>query len=227
MLTIVNNILSQSEVQQFREHLDKAAWQDGKATAGSLATQVKNNQQLADEQSEVAVSLGNHILRKLGNHPQFTAAALPEKIYPPRFNRYEQGETYGPHVDGAMMVIPNTNISLRSDLSATLFLTEPDAYEGGELSIALEFGTQEVKLAAGDMVVYPSSSLHQVKPILSGVRTCAFFWMQSMVQRQEQRTLLYDLDQSIQTLTKHKADQAELTKLSQIYHNLLRQWAQN
>ncbi len=227
MLTVIHNVLDKTEVAQFRAHLDKQAWQDGQQTAGGLAKQVKNNQQLADEQSEVAVSLGNHILRTLGKHPQFTAAALPEKIYPPRFNRYEKGETYGPHIDGAMMVIPNTNISLRSDLSATLFLTEPDAYEGGELSVALEFGTQEVKLAAGDMVVYPSSSLHQVKPIQSGVRTCAFFWIQSMVQRQDQRSLLYELDQSIQTLTKSKVDQAELTKLSGIYHNLLRQWAQN
>lgn len=227
MLTVINNILDKSEVVQFRTHLDKQAWQDGIETAGGLAKQVKHNQQLADEQSEVAVSLGHHILKTLGNHPQFISAALPEKIYPPRFNRYEQGETYGLHVDSAMMMIPNTNISLRSDLSATLFLSEPDEYEGGELSIALEFGEQEIKLAAGDMVVYPSSSLHQVKPILSGARTCAFFWIQSMVQSQEQLRLLYDLDQSIQALTKSKADQAELTKLSGIYHNLLRQWARN
>ena len=227
MLTVINNILDKSEVAQFRAHLDKQEWQDGHQTAGGLAKQVKNNQQLADEQSEVAVSLGNHILRKLGNHPQFISVALPEKIYPPRFNRYEQGETYGPHIDSAMMMIPNTNMSLRSDLSVSLFLSEPDEYEGGELSIALEFGEQEVKLAAGDMVVYPSSSLHQVKPILSGARTCAFFWIQSMVQSQEQLSLLYDLDRSIQALTKSKVDQKELTKLSGIYHNLLRQWAKN
>lgn len=227
MLTVIKSILTKSEVAQFREHLNKQAWQDGNQTAGGLAKQVKNNQQLADEQSEVAVSLGNHILKTLGNHPQFISAALPEKIYPPRFNRYEQGETYGLHVDSAMMRIPNTNVSLRSDLSATLFLCEPDEYEGGELSIELEFGAQQVKLAAGDMVVYPSSSLHQVEPIISGTRTCAFFWIQSMVQSHEQLSLLYDLDQSIQTLTKGKVDQAELTKLSGIYHNLLRQWAKN
>lgn len=227
MLTVIKSILTKSEVAQFREHLNKQAWQDGNQTAGGLAKQVKNNQQLADEQSEVAVSLGNHILKTLGNHPQFISAALPEKIYPPRFNRYEQGETYGLHVDSAMMRIPNTNVSLRSDLSATLFLCEPDEYEGGELSIELEFGAQQVKLAAGDMVVYPSSSLHQVEPIISGTRTCAFFWIQSLVQSHEQLSLLYDLDQSIQTLTKGKVDQAELTKLSGIYHNLLRQWAKN
>lgn len=227
MLTVIENVLSKSEVEQFRTHLDTQAWQSGSQTAGGLAKQVKNNQQLADEQSEVAVSLGNHILKTLGNHPQFISAALAEKIYPPRFNRYEQGETYGLHIDSAMMMIPNTNVSLRSDLSATLFLSEPEEYEGGELSIELEFGTQEVKLAAGDMVVYPSSSLHQVKPILSGARTCAFFWIQSMVQSQAQLKLLYDLDQSIQDLTRQNVDQAELTKLSGIYHNLLRQWAQN
>lgn len=227
MLTIINNMLSKSEVKQFRAHLDKAAWQDGKKTAGGFATQVKNNQQLADEQSEMAVSLGNHILRKLGNHPQFISAALPNKIYPPRFNRYKKGETYGVHVDSAVMLIPNTNISIRSDLSATLFLCEPDEYEGGELSIELEFGTQQVKLAAGDMVLYPSSSLHQVEPIIKGTRTCAFFWVQSMVQSQAQLSLLYDLDRSIQRLTQQKADHEELTKLSGVYHNLLRQWAQS
>lgn len=225
MLTILNNILTKDEVKQFRDHLNKSEWQDGNQTAGSLASQVKNNKQLKDEQSEVAVSLGNHILKKLGNHPQFISAALPNKIYPPRFNRYEKGETYGVHVDSAVMLIPNTNISLRSDLSATLFLCEPDEYEGGELTIELEFGAQEVKLAAGDMVLYPSSSLHQVAPVTKGARTCSFFWIESMVQSEERLSLLYDLDQSIQNLTKSNVDSEELTKLSGIYHNLLRQWA--
>lgn len=227
MLIVIENVLSKSEVKQFRENLDKQTWQDGGQTAGGLAKQVKNNQQLANEQSEVAVSLGNHILKKLGNQPQFISAALPDKIYPPRFNRYKKGETYGIHVDNAVMRVPNSTVSLRSDLSATLFLCEPDEYEGGELTIELEFGAQEVKLAAGGMVLYPSSSLHQVKPVQKGVRTCAFFWIQSMVQSQEQRSLLYDLDMSIQDLTRQKVDQTELTKLSGIYHNLLRQWAQN
>ena len=138
MLTILNNILTKDEVKQFRAHLNTAEWRDGNQTAGALASQVKNNKQLKDEQSEVAVSLGNHILKKLGNHPQFISAALPNKIYPPRFNRYEKGETYGVHVDSAVMLIPNTNISLRSDLSATLFLCEPDEYEGGELTIEIK-----------------------------------------------------------------------------------------
>jgi PKHD-type hydroxylase len=185
---------------------------------------VKKNQQLA-EQFEVAISLGNHVLKKLGNHPQFISAALPKTIYPPKFNQYGVGETYGLHVDSAIMQVPNTNISLRSDLSATLFLSEPDEYAGGELSIETEFGAQQVKLAAGDMVLYPSSSLHQVCPVTKGVRTASFFWIQSMVSHTDNRSLLYELDQTIQTLTQQNSDQAEVTKLTGIYHNLLRKWA--
>jgi PKHD-type hydroxylase len=224
MLMTINAVLTPSEVRQFREHLAKADWKDGKESAGSLATQVKKNQQL-DEQSEVAISLGNHVLKKLGSHPQFISAALPKTIYPPKFNQYGVGETYGLHIDSAIMQVPNTNISLRSDLSATLFLSEPDEYAGGELNIETEFGAQQVKLAAGDMVLYPSSSLHQVSPVTKGVRTASFFWIQSMVSHTENRSLLYDLDQTIQTLTQQNSDQAEVTKLTGIYHNLLRQWA--
>ncbi len=225
MLITIKALLSPLEVKQFREHLDKAHWQDGQITAGSLSSSVKNNQQI-DPESEVAISLGNHILKKLGHHAAFISAALPDKIYPPKFNRYAQGESYGPHIDGSIMMIPNSQQSLRSDLSVTLFLTEPDEYEGGELTIETEFGQQQVKLASGDMIMYPSSSLHHVTPVISGVRTSAFFWIQSMINSTEKRDLLYDLDQSIQTLMKCGSDQKALTQLTGVYHNLIRQWGQ-
>lgn len=225
MLITIENVLSKDEVRQFRQHLDQAAWQDGRGSAGTLARTAKQNMQL-DDASEVAVSLGNHILRTLGNHPLFISAALPRKIYPPKFNRYGIGETYGIHVDSAIMQIPGTHQSLRSDLSATLFLAEPDEYEGGELEIEGEFGAQSVKLDAGDMVLYPSSSLHRVTPVTQGARVASFFWIESLVGDDGERTMLFDLDQTIQALTPGLApDDHNLVKLTGIYHNLLRRWA--
>ena len=225
MLTIIDNVLSPDEVRQFRAHLDQAAWQDGAASAGALARKVKANQQLADD-AEVAVSLGNHILRCLGRNSLFVSAALPRKIYPPKFNRYSNGGAYGTHIDSAVLHIPGTAQSLRSDLSATLFLSEPDDYDGGELEIDTDFGAQSVKLGAGSMVLYPSSSLHRVTPVTRGARVAAFFWIESMVADDAARTLLYDLDRTIQEITPAlDADQTNLLKLTGIYHNLLRRWA--
>ncbi|MDQ1814525.1 Fe2+-dependent dioxygenase [Massilia sp. CCM 9210] len=225
MLTILDAVLSKDEVRQFRAYLDQAAWQDGAATAGTLARSAKNNAQI-DDSAEVAISLGKHILRTLGNTPLFIAAALPRKIYPPKFNRYAVGETYGTHVDSAVMQIPNTHLSLRSDLAATLFLSEPDEYDGGELEIDTEFGVQTVKLGAGDMVLYPASSLHRVTPVTRGARVASFFWIESLVGDDAERTLLFDLDQTIQNLTPGlAADDRNLLKLTGIYHNLLRRWA--
>ncbi|ATQ74001.1 Fe2+-dependent dioxygenase [Massilia violaceinigra] len=225
MLTILDAVLSQDEVRQFRAYLDQAEWQDGAATAGTLARSAKNNAQI-DDRAELAISLGNHILRTLGNTPLFIAAALPRKIYPPKFNRYAVGETYGTHVDSAVMQIPNTHLSLRSDLAATLFLSEPDEYDGGELEIDTEFGVQTVKLGAGDMVLYPASSLHRVTPVTRGARVASFFWIESLVGDDAERTLLFDLDQTIQNLTPGlAADDRNLLKLTGIYHNLLRRWA--
>jgi PKHD-type hydroxylase len=174
MLITIDHVLSKDEVKQFRRHLDNAEWNDGTKTAGTLARNVKRNAQI-DDSTEVAISLGNHILRSLGNNPLFVSAALPRKIYPPKFNRYADGGTYGTHVDSAIMQIPGTNLSLRTDLSATLFLAEPDEYEGGELEIETEFGVQAVKLEAGNMVLYPSSSLHRVMPVTEGARVASFF----------------------------------------------------
>ena len=224
MLITIENVLSKDEVRSFRTRLDQADWQSGSATAGTLARNVKQNQQLADG-SELAVSLGQHILRRLGQVPLFISAALPNKIYPPKFNRYADGGTYGVHVDSAVMQIPGTSQSMRSDLSATLFLSEPDEYDGGELEIEDAFGAQAVKLEAGDLVLYPSSSLHRVTPVTRGARVASFFWIESLVRDDGARTLLFDLDQAIQGLTpKVAADDAHLLKLTGTYHNLLRRW---
>lgn len=225
MLIPIAGVLSKDEVGQFRERLAAAEWQDGLKTAGTLARSVKRNLQLADG-SPLAIELGNFILRKLGKNPLFVSAALPSRIYPPKFNCYADGGTYGAHVDSAVMAVPGTDVSVRSDLSATLFLTEPEEYEGGELQIEGPFGIQSVKLAAGDMVLYPSSSLHRVTPVTEGARIASFFWIQSLVQNDSARTLLFDLDQAIQGITPiMAADDPRLLKLTGVYHNLLRQWA--
>ncbi|MBC3876665.1 Fe2+-dependent dioxygenase [Undibacterium sp. FT79W] len=225
MLITIDHVLSKDEVKQFRHYLDNAEWNDGTKTAGTLARNVKRNAQI-DDSTEVAISLGNHILRSLGNNPLFVSAALPRKIYPPKFNRYADGGTYGTHVDSAIMQIPGTNLSLRTDLSATLFLAEPDEYEGGELEIETEFGVQAVKLEAGDMVLYPSSSLHRVMPVTEGARVASFFWIESLVSDEGERAMLFDLDQTIQKLTPSiDANDPRLLKLTGIYHNLLRRWS--
>jgi PKHD-type hydroxylase len=226
MLIPIQGVLDKAEVQNFREQLDRAAWQDGLKTAGTLARAVKRNLQLEDG-AEPATSLGNHILRKLAANPQFISAALPSRIYPPKFNRYQDGGQYGMHVDSALMQVPGTSVTVRSDLSATLFLSEPDEYDGGELEIEGPFGIQAVKLEAGDMVLYPSSSLHRVTPVTRGARVASFFWIQSHVADEGARTMLFDLDQAIQELSRaHAPDDARLLKLTGVYHNLLRRWAQ-
>jgi PKHD-type hydroxylase len=172
MLITIDNVLSKDEVRQFRAHLDQADWQDGAASAGTLARQAKSNQQLGEE-SALAASLGGHLLRNLGAEPLFISAALPRTIYPPRFNRYAGGGAYGTHVDSAVMHLPATGLPMRVDLAATVFLAEPDEYEGGELEIEGQFGAQAVKLAAGDMVLYPASSLHRVAPVTAGARVAS------------------------------------------------------
>ncbi|GAB6069137.1 Fe2+-dependent dioxygenase [Thiomicrorhabdus hydrogeniphila] len=226
MISIIEQVLTQDEVAQFRQHLDSSSeWQDGLSTAGTLSGSVKRNLQI-NESSDIAVSLGNHILTKLGNNPDFISAALPNKIYPPKFNCYQDGGYYGEHVDSAIMQVPGTNIMIRSDLSATLFLSEPEDYAGGELVIEDQYGAQQVKLKAGDMVLYPSSSLHHVTPVTEGARISSFFWMQSLIKEEQARTMLYDLDQSIQSLSLEKAkDDSDLLRLTGVYHNLLRRWS--
>ncbi len=225
MLVTIDKVLDDDELRQFRERLQTAAWQDGALTAGSLAKRVKRNEQLADG-DETAVALGNHILRRLGANALFTAAALPQRIHPPKFNRYAGGGNYGAHVDSALMGVPGSALAMRSDLSATLFLCSPDEYDGGELEIEGPFGAQVVKLDAGDLVLYPSSSLHRVTPVTRGARIASFFWIQSYVADAGARSLLFDLDRAIQGLTPGlPPDDANLLALTGVYHNLLRRWA--
>lgn len=225
MLIVIEKLLDPQEVIQFRERLSAASWIDGAQTAGSRSVAVKQNMQL-DRSDPVARELGETILRKLGNSPLFTSAALAEKIFPPVFNRYQDGGHYGTHSDSALMRVPEANLTIRSDLSATLFLTEPEDYDGGELVVEEAFGAQAVKLAAGDMVLYPSSSLHQVTPVTRGARTCAILWLQSAVADNGARELLFDLDQSIQALAVGRPkDDPDVDRLIHVYHNLLRRWA--
>lgn len=225
MLISIEGVLDKQAVRAARERLDSAAWLDGAGSAGSLARTQKFNQQL-DEQDPIGIAIGEDILRRLGSHPLFISAALPSKIYPPRFNRYADGGTYGAHVDSALMRTPRGNLTVRSDLSATLFLSEPGEYDGGELEVEGVFGVQSVKLAAGDMVLYPSSSLHRVTPVTRGARVASFFWIESFVGDEAERTLLFDLDQAIQGVTPlAPSGDANLLSLTGVYHNLLRRWA--
>src|SRR6478735_992255 len=227
MTAIIEKVLSQDEVREFRAALDETAWPDAQAvgTAGSLARLVKNNQQL-DEVSPLAIELGNRILCKLAKNDQFTAYAHPRLIYPPRFNRYSDGGSYGFHSDSALLHVANSSIVVRSDMSATLFLSEPDEYDGGELEIETAADTQAVKLAAGDMVLYPSGALHRVLPVTRGARIASFFWVQSMVRDAAARALLYDLDQGVQQATLALGgDNPTVVQLAAVYHNLLRRWA--
>lgn len=225
MLLCIREVLSKEEVAQFRARLDQADWQDGAKTAGPVARTRKHNQQLGDD-SELAIALGNQILRRLGNHPLFISAALPGKIHPPRFNRYAGGGTYGTHVDGALMRIPGTNLTMRSDLSATLFLTEPEDYEGGELEIEAPIGARSLKLPAGDLVLYPSTTRHRVNPVTKGARIASFFWIESAVKDEAVRTMLFDLDQAVQELARTLSlDDPRLIRLTGVYHNLVRHGA--
>ena len=226
MLICLSNVLSKDTVQRFRQQMDAVPWVNGKVTAGAQSGAVKHNQQLP-EQSPLAQQLGDEILDALAQHGPFISAALPARIFPPLFNRYETGEQFGVHVDNAIRFVKGTVTRIRTDLSVTLFLAEPEEYDGGELMIEGKFGAQAVKLAAGDMVLYPSSSLHQVLPVTRGARVCSFFWLQSMVRDDGERELLYDLDQSIQALTQVQGvDHPEVVRLSGIYHNLVRRWAE-
>jgi PKHD-type hydroxylase len=225
MLIVIENVLTKGQVSECRTILDKAKWVDGKVTAGKQSGSVKHNQQLAEGSNEARI-LGDIILDALAGNNQFISAALPLKIFPPLFNKYEGGQYFGTHVDNAIRVIPGTPHRIRTDLSCTLFLTEPEEYDGGELVIEDNYGTQEIKLPAGHMVLYPSTSLHHVTPVTHSARISSFFWIQSMVRDDADRTLLFDLDQSIQQLSSDIGINAPMTvKLSGIYHNLVRKWA--
>ena len=225
MMLRIPGLLSPDEVRQCRKALQEASWQDGRATAGHLAAQVKSNLQLPLD-SAVGRDVGNFLLDKLGRNPLFMSAALPLKVLPPRFNCYEGGGTYGNHIDNSCFTIPGTAIKVRSDVSTTVFFSDPEAYDGGELIVEDTFGHQSVKLPAGDAIIYPGSSLHRVNPVTRGTRYASFFWTQSLVAPDEQRRLLYGLDQEIQQLTQRHPDDPSLAGLSGTYHNLLRMWSQ-
>lgn len=225
MMLRIPSLLTPDEVRDCRQALEQATWQDGRTTAGSLAVKVKSNLQLPID-SPIAAQLGHLILDRLGRNPRFLSAALPLRVLPPRFNRYEGGGTYGNHIDNALFVIPGTAIKVRTDVSTTVFFSDPEEYEGGELIVEDTYGHQSVKLAAGDAIVYPGTSLHRVNPVTRGTRYASFFWTQSLVKSDEQRRLLFDLDQSIQQLTVDHPDHAKLSALSGTYHNLLRMWSE-
>ena len=224
MLLHIPGILSREQVIQMRAALDGADWTDGRETVGAQGARVKRNQQLPDA-SPLRQHLGQIVLAALAKHPLYHAATLPLRTLPPRFNRYEGGGHYGSHVDGAVMALPDGAGQLRSDVSCTLFLGEPDEYEGGELIVSDTYGEHEVKLPAGDLIVYPSSSLHRVAPVTRGMRVASFFWVQSLVRDDSRRRLLFELDTSIQALTRTGADHAAVLQLTGVYHNLLRQWS--
>lgn len=225
MLTIISDLLDGRQLGDVRALIDAAQWVDGNVTSGHQAALAKNNLQLPEDAPE-ARQAGQMILEALGRNPLFIAAALPLKIFPPLFNSYAGGQGFGVHVDSAVRIQAGSGFRVRSDLSMTVFLEDPDSYVGGEIIVETQFGAQQVKLPAGHAVLYPSSSLHRVNPVTSGRRVASFFWLQSMVRDDSARQTLFDLDSSIQSLaTIVGQDNAEIIRLTGVYHNLLRRWA--
>jgi len=228
MILCIPSVLAPLEVAECRKLLEEALWEDGKTTAGYQASKVKDNMQIPGDHP-AAKKVGDVILRALASNPLFMSAALPLQILPPLFNRYSGGQTYGTHVDASIRSLPNGQ-RIRTDLSCTLFFAEPDEYDGGELVIEDTYGTKSVKLNAGEMVLYPSTSLHHVTPVTRGTRLCSFFWLQSMIRSDERRSILFDMDIAIQRLAKdlpdHQTANEAGVQLTGVYHNLLRQWAE-
>jgi len=224
MLVRVPGVLTAEQVADARMLLLDAEWADGQATAGYQSVKAKHNLQLPGD-SPVAKRIGDTILRALGENGRFVSAALPAKIFPPLFNCYQGGQSFGVHVDNAIRYVPGAPVKVRTDLSATLFLSSPGDYDGGELVIEDTYGSHDVKLGAGDLVLYPGTSLHRVTPVTRGRRLASFFWIQSMVASDERRALLFELDTAIARLTRRLDDEPELVRLTGVYHNLLRQWA--
>ena len=225
MIVRIASVLSADELSAIRTRLESGVWDDGRLTAGFQSAQVKVNLQLP-QNDPAALEAGDAVLRALERSPLFVSAALPHHVFPPLFNRYGPGMSFGNHVDNAVRQIPGTPHRLRTDVAATLFLSAPEEYDGGELIVEDTFGTHSVKLAGGDLVVYPASSLHRVAPVTRGVRAAAFFWIQSMVRDDGARTLLFDLDTTIRDLTAQGADRDCVVRLTNCYHNLLRRWAE-
>jgi PKHD-type hydroxylase len=228
MLIRVPGVLRRDDVAEFRRIMDASEWGDGRSTAGAQSALVKRNEQLPPD-SDVARNLGNRIISALTTNPRFLSAAIPLHIFPPLFNRYaaSDGHHFGVHVDNAVRGDRLTGLRIRTDLSVTLFLSEPEEYDGGELVIEDTYGSHEIKLPAGDLVLYPASSLHLVTPVTRGARVASFFWLQSMIRDVHARSLIYDLDTAIQALVERLGrDDPETVKLTGIYHNLIRHWAE-
>lgn len=217
-------IFSPDEVERIRNALEQAPWADGKVTAGYQSAKAKHNLQLPED-SPLAREISEAMLQRLWQNPQFMSAALPLKVFPPLFNCYTQGGSFGYHIDNAIRQVRNSPERVRTDVSSTLFFSDPDSYDGGELVIQDTYGTHRVKFAAGDLVLYPATSLHKVEPVTRGARIASFFWTQSLVRDDGQRTLLYEMDQAIQQLTRDVPDHPSLIQLTGTYHNLLRRWS--
>jgi PKHD-type hydroxylase len=227
MLLAIPEVFTKDQVREIRARLDAAEWVDGRVTAGHQSAQAKNNSQIP-ENHPTARQVGDLILQALGSHPLFRSAALPLKVFPPLFNRYAGGQTFGTHVDNSIRTHAASGGRIRTDLSCTLFFSEPEEYDGGELVVEDTYGSKSVKLPAGDMILYPSTSLHHVTPVTRGARVSSFFWLQSMIRQDAQRTLLFELDAAIQRIatTENAAVQQSTVQLTGVYHNLLRQWAE-
>jgi PKHD-type hydroxylase len=224
MLLQVPDVLTAEQVASCRKTLEAAEWVDGRITAGHQSARAKNNLQMRED-VEDAKKLGDVVLAALENNPLFMSAALPLKVFPPLFNRYQDGQSFGNHVDNAIRQVAGTPHRVRTDLSATLFFSNPDEYDGGELVIEDTYGVHSVKLPAGHLILYPASSVHHVRPVTRGVRIGSFFWIQSMVRDDGERTILFDLDVAIQRLMNDVPDHSSVVELTSLYHNLLRRWA--
>jgi len=224
MLLALPNVLTAAQVAEGRKILETAEWVDGRVTAGHQGAHVKNNVQLP-EGSPASLKIGEMITAALRASPLFMSAALPLHVLPPNFNRYEAGQTFGTHIDGSVRSLPNGQ-RIRTDISCTLFFSAPEEYEGGELIVEDTYGSKSVKLPAGHMILYPSTSLHQVRPVTRGTRLCSFFWLQSMIRDNTQRALLFDMDVAIQRLNTENPKHPSVIALTGCYHNLLRQWAE-
>jgi len=225
MLITIPDVLTAEQVKQMRARLDAAEWVDGKVTAGYQAQRVKDNQQLG-EGSPLAMELGEVVLGGLARSSLFMSAALPLRVFPPMFNRYAGGGQFGTHVDTAIRQLARTGQRIRTDVSATLFLTSPEDYDGGELIVEDTYGAHSVKLPAGHMVLYPATSLHRVEPVTRGARVSSFFWIQSMIRSDADRTMLFDMDRAIQKLAVELPGSPIGVQLTGVYHNLLRRWAE-
>jgi PKHD-type hydroxylase len=225
MLLQIPDVLTPEQVAQSRQMLEEAEWIDGRVTAGYQSARAKDNMQLPEDHP-VARQLGDLVLAALERNSLFMAAALPLRVFPPLFNRYQGGQSFGTHVDNAIRQVAGTPHRVRTDLSATLFLANPEEYDGGELLVEDAYGTHNVKLPAGSLVLYPSTSLHHVRPVTRGARVASFFWIQSMVRDDGQRTLLFDLDMAIQRITQDVPDHPSTVQLTGVYHNLIRRWAE-